>query len=174
MSSDGVPQWGQFLITRNSIRHSTAITLHNPYVDFSDSQSTSASRCVQAARAILTAYYRLYETSLDITRLHPLVVVGARPYSLFMSPLYFSSQICWYLAAVVQVQLCKYFIEIGDVSRETTIWGEINVLRYASILPRKNASSRFLGETHPRPPLLLCRCLSLRPILLDGSLRRVN
>lgn len=93
--------------------HATAITLHNPYVDFSDSQSTSASRCANAARAILTAYYRLYETSLDITRLHPLVVI------------------CWYLAAVVQIQLCKYFIEIGDISREATIWGEINILRSA-------------------------------------------
>lgn len=38
-------------------------------------------------------------------------------------------QICWYLAAVVQVQLCKYFIEIGDSERESTVWGEINVLR---------------------------------------------
>ena len=57
------------------------------------------------------------------------MVVGIRSYPLFMSSLYLLSQICWYLAAVVQVQLCKYFIEIGDVSRETTIWGEINVLR---------------------------------------------
>jgi hypothetical protein len=40
-------------------------------------------------------------------------------------------QICWYLAAVVQVQLCKYFIEIGDSEREATVWGEINVLRFA-------------------------------------------
>lgn len=42
------------------------------------------------------------------------------------------SQICWYLAAVVQVQLCKYFIEIGDSERESTVWGEINVLRFVS------------------------------------------
>ncbi|KAF9787342.1 hypothetical protein BJ322DRAFT_1054850 [Thelephora terrestris] len=96
--------------------HATVITLHNSYVDFSDSQSLSALRCVDSARAILTAYYRLYGTSLDITRLHPLVVI------------------CWYLAAVVQVQLCRYFIEIGDVSRETTIWGEINVLRSAMMV----------------------------------------
>jgi hypothetical protein len=41
------------------------------------------------------------------------------------------SQICWYLAAVVQVQLCKYFIEINDSERESTVWGEINVLRCA-------------------------------------------
>lgn len=39
-------------------------------------------------------------------------------------------QICWYLAAVVQVQLCKYFIEINDGERESTVWGEINVLRF--------------------------------------------
>lgn len=39
-------------------------------------------------------------------------------------------QICWYLAAVVQIQLCKYFIEISDTARESTVWGEINVLRY--------------------------------------------
>jgi hypothetical protein len=43
-------------------------------------------------------------------------------------------QICWYLAAVVQVQLCKYFIEIGDSERESTVWGEINVLRSARLL----------------------------------------
>ena len=38
-------------------------------------------------------------------------------------------KICWYLAAVVQIQLCKYFIEINDAARESTVWGEINVLR---------------------------------------------
>jgi len=128
--------WSRCLVPRLIlIRHSTSITLHNPYVDFSDSQSTSASRCVQSARAILTAYYRLYETSLDITRLHPLVVVSVCSCLLSIYRLSFS-QICWYLAAVVQIQLCKYFIEIGDVSRETTIWGEINILRCASVLPR--------------------------------------
>ena len=42
-------------------------------------------------------------------------------------------QIVWYLAAVVQVQLCKYFIEIGDTDREATVWGEINVLRFAML-----------------------------------------
>ncbi|TFY79041.1 hypothetical protein EWM64_g4966 [Hericium alpestre] len=39
--------------------------------------------------------------------------------------------ICWYLAAVVQIQLCKYYIEIGDTGREYAVWGEINVLRFA-------------------------------------------
>lgn len=115
--------------------NSTAITLHNSYVDFSDSQSVSALRCVDSARAILTAYYQLYGTSLDTTRLHPLVVVSIYASLPLVTCLTFS-QICWYLAAVVQVQLCKYFIEIGDVSRETTIWGEINVLRYVTTLQR--------------------------------------
>jgi hypothetical protein len=51
-------------------------------------------------------------------------------------------QICWYLAAVVQVQLCKYFIEIGDSEREATVWGEINVLRFAvPVLPILHDSS---------------------------------
>lgn len=39
-------------------------------------------------------------------------------------------QIIWYLAAAVQVQLCKYFIENGDAEREAVVWADINVLRY--------------------------------------------
>ncbi|KAJ7070957.1 hypothetical protein C8F01DRAFT_1108482 [Mycena amicta] len=97
------------------IPHAATITLHNPYLDFTDPQCTSTSRCVNSARSILAAYYMLSATSLDITRLHPFVVI------------------CWYLAAVVQVQLCKYFIEIGDSERESTVWGEINVLRFAML-----------------------------------------
>ncbi|KAF8898643.1 hypothetical protein BD779DRAFT_26545 [Infundibulicybe gibba] len=95
------------------IPHAATITLHNPYIDFTDPQCVSTSRCVNAARCILAAYYLLSATSLDITRLHPFVTI------------------CWYLAAVVQVQLCKYFIEINDGERESTVWGEINVLRFA-------------------------------------------
>lgn len=38
-------------------------------------------------------------------------------------------RICWYLAAVVQVQLCKRLIEIGDRASEANVWGEINLLR---------------------------------------------
>ncbi|KAJ7254029.1 hypothetical protein B0H12DRAFT_1202366 [Mycena haematopus] len=102
------------------------ITLHNPYLDFTDPQCASTSRCVNSARSILGAYYMLSATSLDITRLHPFVVI------------------CWYLAAVVQVQLCKYFIEIGDSERESTVWGEINVLRFA-----------MLAYGHPRQESLL-------------------
>ncbi|KII93558.1 hypothetical protein PLICRDRAFT_171296 [Plicaturopsis crispa FD-325 SS-3] len=97
------------------VPHAATITLHNPYLDFTDPQSISTARCVKSARAILASYYSLGGTSLDITRLHPFVTI------------------CWYLAAVVQVQLCKYFIEIGDSEREATVWGEINVLRYAMI-----------------------------------------
>ncbi|KAK0465077.1 uncharacterized protein EV420DRAFT_937214 [Desarmillaria tabescens] len=97
------------------IPHAATITLHNPYMDFSDGRSVSTARCVNSARQILGAYYMLSATSLDITRLHPFVTI------------------CWYLAAVVQVQLCKYFIEIGDTQRESSVWGEINVLRFAML-----------------------------------------
>ncbi|KAJ7293658.1 hypothetical protein C8J57DRAFT_1269605 [Mycena rebaudengoi] len=97
------------------VPHAATITLHNPYLDFTDPSCASTSRCVNSARSILGAYYMLSATSLDITRLHPFVVI------------------CWYLAAVVQVQLCKYFIEIGDSERESTVWGEINVLRFAML-----------------------------------------
>ncbi|KAI1793941.1 hypothetical protein LXA43DRAFT_884711 [Ganoderma leucocontextum] len=97
------------------VPHAATITLHNPYLNFSDPRSVSTNRCVSATRAILAAYYRLSETSLDMTRLHPFVTI------------------CWYLAAVVQTQLCKYFIEIGDTAREQTVWGEINALRFAML-----------------------------------------
>ncbi|EKM61148.1 uncharacterized protein PHACADRAFT_247554 [Phanerochaete carnosa HHB-10118-sp] len=97
------------------VPHAATITLHNSYIDFKDSQSVSTSRCLHATRSILAAYYSLSETSLDISRLHPFVTI------------------CWYLAAVVQIQLCKYFIEINDTARESTVWGEINVLRFAML-----------------------------------------
>ncbi|KAJ3879070.1 hypothetical protein F5051DRAFT_486390 [Lentinula edodes] len=97
------------------IPHAAVITLHNPYVNFNDPDNVSTARCIHSARCILAAYYMLTATSLDITRLHPFVTI------------------CWYLAAVVQVQLCKYFIEVGDSDRESTVWGEINVLRFAML-----------------------------------------
>ncbi|KAG2159959.1 uncharacterized protein EDB93DRAFT_1073536 [Suillus bovinus] len=97
------------------IPHAATITLHNPYLDLTNLNRISTSRCINAARAILSAYFKLSETSLDISRLHPFVVI------------------CWYLAAVVQVQVCKHFIEIGDNAREDQVWGEINVLRQAMI-----------------------------------------
>ena len=55
---------------------SATITLHNPYIDFADPQNVSAGRCVNSARSILSAYYILSATSLDITRLHPFVTVN--------------------------------------------------------------------------------------------------
>ncbi|KAL0951067.1 hypothetical protein HGRIS_007805 [Hohenbuehelia grisea] len=104
------------------IPHAATITLHNPYLDFNDPNNLSTARCVNSARCILAQYYMLSATSLDITRLHPFVTI------------------CWYLASVVQVQLCKYFIEIGDVDRESTVWGEINVLRFAMLEYGKRCS----------------------------------
>ncbi|KAI0271381.1 hypothetical protein BC834DRAFT_922196 [Gloeopeniophorella convolvens] len=95
------------------VPHAATITLHNPYIDFSDPQNLSTSRCIDASRAILAQHYTLISSSFDITRLHPFVTI------------------CWYLAAVVQIQLCKYFIEIGDTDREYGVWGVINVLRFA-------------------------------------------
>jgi hypothetical protein len=34
---------------------------------------------------------------------------------------------------VVQVQLCKYYIEIGDSEKESAVWSEINMLRFAML-----------------------------------------
>ncbi|KAH7911949.1 hypothetical protein BJ138DRAFT_1062114 [Hygrophoropsis aurantiaca] len=97
------------------IPHAAAITLHNPYLDLNEMERPSTIRCLNAARSILTAYFMLSATSLDVTRLHPFVTI------------------CWYLAAVVQVQVCKHFIEAGDEVREAQVWGEINVLRQAML-----------------------------------------
>ncbi|OCH95807.1 hypothetical protein OBBRIDRAFT_767116 [Obba rivulosa] len=97
------------------VPHAATITLHNAFINFADSSSVSTQRCIHATRQILNAYSRLSATSLDITRLHPFVTI------------------CWYLAAVIQVQLCKYFIEMNDTARESTVWGEINMLRFAML-----------------------------------------
>ncbi|KAF8584497.1 hypothetical protein K439DRAFT_1346065 [Ramaria rubella] len=97
------------------IPHAATITLHNPFINFSTAADASAARCLDAARAILTAYYLITSTSFSITRLHPFAVI------------------CWYLAAVVQVQLCKRLIEIGDRANEANVWGEINLLRFAML-----------------------------------------
>ncbi|KAL4071020.1 hypothetical protein J3A83DRAFT_4093714 [Scleroderma citrinum] len=97
------------------IPHAASITLHNPYLDLHDFHRMSTSRCIEAARAILSAYFMLSSTSLDVTRLHPFVTI------------------CWYLAAAVQVQVCKYFIEIGDHAREAQALEEVNVLREAML-----------------------------------------
>jgi len=42
--------------------------------------------------------------------------------------------ICWYLAAVVHIQLCKHYIESGEAVMEAAVWEEINVLRFAMLL----------------------------------------
>ena len=62
--------------------HSATITLHNPYIDFADSQNVSTIRCVNSARCILSAYYVLSATSLDKTRLHPFVTVIENPFGI--------------------------------------------------------------------------------------------
>jgi len=54
---------------------SAAITLHNPYIDFSDSNNVSMSRCVHSAKQILKAFYLLSQDSIDVTKLHPFVTV---------------------------------------------------------------------------------------------------
>ncbi|KAI0639794.1 hypothetical protein C8Q77DRAFT_1214234 [Trametes polyzona] len=113
ITNDGALDTDLYMV--HLVPHAAAITLHNPYLNFSDSTSTSTRRCIHATRCILAAYYRLSETSLDITRLHPFATI------------------CWYLAAVVQTQLCKYYIEIGDTAREQAVWGEINALRFAML-----------------------------------------
>jgi len=97
------------------IPHAATITLHNPYIDFNERESLSTIRCLTSARTILSYYYLLTSTSFDMTRLHPFVTI------------------CWYLAAVVNVQLCKHFIESGDTEQETNTWAEINVMRFAML-----------------------------------------
>lgn len=73
--------------------YSATITLHNPYLNFKDSQSISTSRCVNATRSILASYYSLSETSLDITRLHPFVTVSFSTESISMTWLIDASEI---------------------------------------------------------------------------------
>lgn len=98
------------------VPHAATITLHSPWVNYAEPATCpSVARCMEAARAILDKYYVLRSTSFDITLLHPFVTI------------------CWYLAAVVQVHLCKRLIEIGDIVNEATCWGEINMLRTALV-----------------------------------------
>lgn len=46
-------------------------------MDLDDLQRASTNRCIKAAQAILSAYFMLSATSLDLTRLHPFVTVWA-------------------------------------------------------------------------------------------------
>ena len=93
--------------TYSRLVRSATITLHNPYLNFSDPRSMSTSRCVNATRSILAAYYRLSETSLDITRLHPFVTVrGIIIQSMFLTDSRFADMLvsrCRRTDAVVQV-----------------------------------------------------------------------
>ena len=75
-------------------------------------------------------------------------------------------QICWYLAAVVQVQLCKYFIEIGDTSRESTVWGEINALRFAMIAYGSRSPIGSTSHPFPAPSPRPSYPLSVHPSVL--------
>ncbi|CCA70160.1 hypothetical protein PIIN_04099 [Serendipita indica DSM 11827] len=104
------------LYVAHLVPHAATITLHNPWVNYAEPATCpSVARCMEAARAILDKYYLLQSTSFDITLLHPFVTI------------------CWYLACVVQIHLCKRLIEMGDVVNEATCWGEINMLRNALI-----------------------------------------
>jgi hypothetical protein len=111
--SDGPIDTDLYLV--HLIPHAATITLHNPHMDFASGNCISAHRCLRAAKEILNAYYLITSTSFDIKRLHPFVTI------------------CWYLAAVVLVQLCRRLIEIGDRAAEANVWGEINLLRLAML-----------------------------------------
>ncbi|THH11119.1 hypothetical protein EW145_g858 [Phellinidium pouzarii] len=123
------------------IPHAASITLHNPYIDFNDPQSLSTRRCIAAADAILEAYYTFSKAVAFssnylafpplISRLHPFVTI------------------CWYLAAVVKIQVCKRMIDCNQASAEVEIWGEINAMRhammdYGSISPIGTRQERLL------------------------------
>jgi hypothetical protein len=130
----GYCTWETVLLISSFFRvtFSATITLHSPWVNYAEPGTCpSVARCMEAARAILDKYYVLRSTSFDITLLHPFVTVS-RTVQCNLCPLLKQPylQICWYLAAVVQVHLCKRLIEIGDIANEATCWGEINMLRY--------------------------------------------
>ncbi|KAJ3823349.1 hypothetical protein F5880DRAFT_1482381 [Lentinula raphanica] len=115
INTEDIEQLDTDLYLLHLVPHAATITLHNSYLDFADPENVSSARCLHAAKSILASYHALVAITLDISKLHPFVVI------------------CWYLAAVVQVKLCKYFIDIKDLDRETTVWSEINVFRYAML-----------------------------------------
>lgn len=139
---------------------------------------------MEAARAILDKYYLLRSTSFDITLLHPFVTVSCR---ISDSPRTWliMRQICWYLAAVVQIHLCKRLIEVGDAANEATCWGEINMLRdalitygqYAPIGTRQEKllhpiMQEIINMTTQEQPLLVG--LPLYPFSLDSAFQRAE
>lgn len=82
-------------------------------------------------------------------------------------------QICWYLAAVVQVQLCKYFIEIGDTSRESTVWGEINALRFAMMAYGNKSPIGSTSLRHSNIHIMLTIVLARQEKLLQGIMQEI-
>ncbi|CCO27331.1 hypothetical protein BN14_01369 [Rhizoctonia solani AG-1 IB] len=114
--------------------YAATISLHNAHIDYSNPGCPSAVRCIQAARSIIRNYFLLNGTLFDTKRLHPFVTV------------------CWYLAAVVLVQLCKRHITTGDRGGEATVWGEIETLKLAmlefgNISPIGLRQEKLLQET---------------------------
>ncbi|KAH7104453.1 hypothetical protein BKA62DRAFT_692280 [Auriculariales sp. MPI-PUGE-AT-0066] len=136
------------LYTAHLIPHAVMITLHSPHLNTTDPGCPSVAACIAGSRQIIEAYYLLATTSFDITRLHPFIVT------------------IWYLAAVVQVHLCKSMIQLGDTVSENAVWGEINLIRmallqYGSLSPigirqekmLRDAMSEILSMTTQSAPL---------------------
>ncbi|KAG8815920.1 hypothetical protein FRC17_000537, partial [Serendipita sp. 399] len=156
------------LYVAHLVPHAATITLHSPWVNYADpTRCPSVARCMEAARAILDKYYLLTSTSFDITLLHPFVTI------------------CWYLAAVVQIHLCKRLIETGDLMGEATCWGEINMLRnalvtYGNCSPIGTRQEKLLHPmmkeiidmTTQSQPLLVG--LPLYPFSLDSAFGRAE
>jgi hypothetical protein len=124
-----------------SVLLSATITLHNAYINFEDERCRSVERCVDSADAILHAYYIFMKVANVttsswpqlITRLHPFVTV-CDVVCISVALLTSLLKICWYLAAVVKIQVCKHMIRMGDTVNEFHVWGEINVLRFAVLV----------------------------------------
>lgn len=134
---------------------SATITLHNPYLNFEDMSIPSTRRCLAAADAILDAYYVFQKATAYSTVFYPRPIAKLHPFATVSKIRYLFQvfhltvvriEICWYLAAVVKVQVCKYMIEIGEASREIEVWGEINALRSVSFTNRRHACSSGDGQ----------------------------
>ncbi|KZT44473.1 hypothetical protein SISSUDRAFT_1012646 [Sistotremastrum suecicum HHB10207 ss-3] len=113
-----IAEWPTFdvdLYLAHLLPHAATIALHNAFMDLSDANDLSTRRCQNAANQISHAYVLLESTSFEIRRLHPSVVV------------------CWYLAAVFYVQICRHFVQTGSAQAESETWTEINKLRLAML-----------------------------------------
>lgn len=109
------------------------ITLHNPYLDLANLDSTSTSRCIEAARAILSAYFRLSETSLDISRLHPFVTVSFRA---------FQAEVIHRLSPDLLVSCCRSSSPGMQALHRNKGWGKRR--------PRVGGNQRLAVCCHPR------------------------